>query len=147
MIYGGLRLLGVAGIMTCVLGIAQAQTAAPSLARINAARSLANSSPRQAVSGASAGGISVGLHSFARDMGRMLTAAEGLDVLITRPPGATNWRGPYISTNNWKAPLTDPWGVKYRYVVTPAGRTNLYSIVSNGPDRTPGTKDDLSIQF
>jgi len=106
-----------------------------------------SSGARQAAGSASLSGISVALSGFAADMGRMPTASEGLNALIVRPPGAKNWRGPYISTTNQRAPFADPWGSQYRLVQQPAGTRMLYSIHSNGPDRLPGTRDDLSVQF
>ena len=102
---------------------------------------------RQAAGSASLSGLSVALSGFAADMGRMPTPSEGLNALIVRPPGAKNWRGPYISTTNQRAPFADPWGSQYRLVQQPAGNRMLYSVHSNGPDRMPGTRDDLSIQF
>jgi len=133
------------GILVC-LGVTEisAQRVAPrsaGLTRTNAVGA------RQAAGSASLSGISVALSGFAADMGRMPTASEGLNALIVRPPGAKNWRGPYISTTNQRAPFADPWGSQYRLVQQPAGTRMLYSIHSNGPDRVPGTRDDLSIQF
>lgn len=118
--------------------VAAPRTVAPVYARTGA---------RSVVAGGSASGLGTALHGFAADVGRMPTPSEGLNALIYPPPGVKNWRGPYISTNNWKKPFEDPWGNQYRYTATPAGRTYLYSITSDGPDRKPGTADDLSIQF
>jgi hypothetical protein len=40
-----------------------------------------------------------------------------------------------------KKPVIDPWGQPIRGVFVSAG---VFNIVSNGPDRTPGTADDIS---
>ncbi len=126
----------------------------PNTANANRARyqrsvaGVSGGSNARTVSGnASLSGVRVGLSGFMADMGRMPTSAEGLQALIKRPPGATNWRGPYISVTNAKQPFADPWGMQYRYTQTPAGSRFIYTIASNGPDRMPGTRDDLQIQF
>jgi hypothetical protein len=137
----------LAAVLVSFCSTGSAQYARRATAATAARGTMGNGGVRQVATGASLGGLQVGLHSFAADMGRMPTQAEGLNALITRPPGAKNWRGPYIATNNFKPTFSDPWGSLYRYVVTPAGRSNMYSIVSNGPDRLPGTKDDLAVQF
>lgn len=107
-----------------------------------------NVSPRGSTASGSVAGLRTALSAFAADMGRMPTGAEGLNALITRPPGARNWRGPYIAVTNTRAPFADPWGTQYRYFSQPAGPNRyIYTIASNGPDRVPGTADDLQIQF
>src|SRR5688500_11653408 len=96
---------------------ADAQTARIAGARANPAvtGTASMGGARSTVGNASMSGLSKGMASFAADMGRMPTTSEGLMALIVRPPGAKNWRGPYISTNNYKAPFADPWGTQYRY--------------------------------
>lgn len=105
------------------------------------------SGARPTASNASMRSLITALNAFSADVGRMPTQAEGLQVLLRPPANARNWRGPYISQTNWRAALADPWGNPYRYTVTPAGRYSTYIISSDGPDRTPGTADDLKIQF
>lgn len=107
----------------------------------------ATSGVKPAASGASLVSMRTALNAFAMDMGRMPTAAEGLGALLKPPPGAKNWRGPYISSVNWRQALTDPWGNPYRYFVTGTGRYQQHTISSDGPDRTMGTADDLKVQF
>lgn len=118
---------------------------APAVAGVTSARQFSGARPTAA--GASLSGIQRALAAYSADMGRMPTAAEGLGALVNPPPGARNWRGPYISSNNFRAALTDPWGNLYRYVVQGTGRQAMHSISSNGPDGQPGTSDDLSVQF
>lgn len=156
MFYSSLRaglgpvLLGVLFVIPVHDGAAQYGNSVP-VARMNQARTAASisggTSARRVAGNASLSGVRTALSAFAADIGRMPTTAEGLEALIKRPPGARNWRGPYVTTTNMKAPFTDPWGLQYRYVQTPAGRGFIYTIASNGPDRTPGTRDDLQIQF
>lgn len=104
-------------------------------------------SARPVAAGASLMGMQKALSGFALDVGRMPTAAEGLKALLYPPPGVRNWRGPYISSNNWHAAFADPWGSQYRYVVQGTGRQAIHYIISNGPDRLPNSRDDLSVQF
>ncbi len=56
---------------------------------------------------------------------------------LARNPGVDNWRGPYIN-----APFLDPWKQPFVYImpVSPFETPELYS---TGPDKKPGTDDDL----
>ncbi len=126
-------------------GVAASSAVIPVVSGISSGRHFSGARPT--ATGASLSGIQRAFGAFSADMGRMPTAAEGLGALLTPPPGARNWRGPYISSNNFRAALTDPWGNLYRYVVQGAGRQAMHSISSNGPDGKPGTADDLSVQF
>jgi type II secretory pathway pseudopilin PulG len=119
------------------------QTARAASERQSAVRTAA----RPVAAAASGAGMQKAMTAFAMDVGRMPTAAEGLNALLYPPPGVKNWRGPYISSNNWQAPFTDPWGSQYRYVVQGTGRQAIHYIISNGPDRQPSTRDDLTVQF
>jgi general secretion pathway protein G len=62
-----------------------------------------------------------------------------LDDLYTNPSGMTRmqWGGPYMN----KPPQMDPWQQLYRYSADDAN--NIVTITSNGPDRQPGTQDDV----
>ena len=66
-------------------------------------------------------------------MGRYPNTSEGLQALITAPPGMDNWNGPY-----WKADTLpkDPWKNDYKY--TQPGQHGAYDIVSMGPDGQEG---------
>ncbi len=60
---------------------------------------------------------------------------QGLAALV-RTPGVPLWRGPYINLFR-----SDPWDTPFVYhAPTNGGFPALYSC---GPDRTPGTADDL----
>ena len=64
------------------------------------------------------------------------TAEIGLKGLA-RHPGAANWNGPYISHSG-----TDPFGTPYCYT-PPLNPTNYPVLFSCGPDKLPGTADDI----
>lgn len=61
----------------------------------------------------------------------------GLKALITNP-GVSNWKGPYLTT---KDPVTfkDPWANPYIYKIID-GKPKIFSA---GPDKKPGTDDDI----
>ncbi len=79
------------------------------------------------------GQISQTLDLFKLEIGRYPTAQEGLQALITAPPGVTNWNGPY-----WKRGTVpkDPWGNEYQYVFP--GQHGEYDLISNGPTGKEG---------
>jgi general secretion pathway protein G len=66
------------------------------------------------------------------DVGSYPTTDQGLEALITRPPGASRWAGPYLKGD--KLP-EDPWGRPFVYR-SPSQRPNrefdLYSLGPNG---------------
>jgi general secretion pathway protein G len=66
-----------------------------------------------------------------------------LDDLLTMPGDLANpqkWVGPYLEKS--QLPV-DPWNNPYQYeVVDPA--TSKFRIYSMGPDRTPGSPDDIT---
>jgi general secretion pathway protein G len=76
------------------------------------------------------------LELFKLDVGRFPTAEEGLQALVSKPPTANGWNGPYI-----KGGLpTDPWSKPYKYNnPAPGGGVQ---IVSLGEDGAPGGEGD-----
>lgn len=56
---------------------------------------------------------------------------------LARHPGTANWNGPYISHSG-----ADPFGTQYNYQPSPIA-TNLPILFSSGPDKLPGTADDI----
>lgn len=73
------------------------------------------------------------LSLFLVDNGRYPTASEGLDALVKAPPGAANWRGPYVEDGELPA---DPWSRPYRYELSPDGaRARVFTL---GADDAPG---------
>jgi type II secretion system protein G len=74
----------------------------------------------------------LGRHRF--HAGRYPPAPPGLRALLD-DPGLPGWNGPYINQL-----LPDPWGTPYQYRPESNGVPLLFSC---GPDRRPGTADDL----
>ena len=83
------------------------------------------------------------LDMYKLDVGTYPTTEQGLQSLITRPPGITRWRGPYLKGDN--AP-EDPWGRPYLYS-NPSQRPGRdYDLYSLGPTGRPGgTGNDAPI--
>ncbi|MEP7276959.1 MAG: type II secretion system major pseudopilin GspG [Betaproteobacteria bacterium] len=77
--------------------------------------------------------IGQALDLFKLEVGRYPTSQEGLQALISAPPGVANWNGPY-----WKKTTLpkDPWGNEYRY--SSPGQSGAYDIVSLGADGKEG---------
>lgn len=101
--------------------------------------------PRPVATSWSLAGLRQALGAFHLDMGRLPNASEGLSALLKAPPGAVNWRGPYMTIVSGRAPFADPWGNSYRYIPTSYGGRGGFIIKSDGPDGLPETADDLSI--
>jgi general secretion pathway protein G len=72
------------------------------------------------------------LSLFLVDMGRYPSSSEGLEALVKAPPGAANWRGPYVEDD---AVPSDPWGKPYGYELTPDARPRVFTL---GADAAPG---------
>jgi general secretion pathway protein G len=79
------------------------------------------------------GQIGQALDLFKLEVGRYPNTSEGLQALITAPPGINNWNGPY-----WKSDTLpkDPWKNDYKY--TQPGQHGAYDIISMGPDGQEG---------
>jgi general secretion pathway protein G len=86
------------------------------------------------------------------DMKSFPLTEEGLNVLVSAPEDealAKNWDGPYIEGG--KLPK-DPWGSDFQYEFEASESSDSTStdslprIFSLGPDRQPGTADDVSNQ-
>jgi general secretion pathway protein G len=87
-------------------------------------------------------GLIVGLRTFKGTTGRYPTAREGLQALVSRPPGLENWR-PVMARLN-----PDPWRHPYQYVApshngpSPFG---IYSLGKDGATHSAGNDpDDIS---
>jgi len=73
------------------------------------------------------------LELYRLDVGRYPTPQEGLKALVTAPPTATGWNGPYLRKDS---ALVDPWGDTYLYRVPGEhGEVDVYSL---GSDKQPG---------
>lgn len=79
------------------------------------------------------GQIAQALDLYKLETGRYPSTQEGLQALISAPPGVGNWNGPY-----WKKQTLpkDPWGNEYRYAAP--GQSAPYDIVSLGADGKEG---------
>ena len=84
--------------------------------------------------------LSAAIDLYASDTGRLPTADEGLDALVTAPPTAgAAWHGPYLK----RGIPNDSWGRPYIYRPgTPTSEAG-YQVLSAGPDGIEGTADDI----
>lgn len=80
------------------------------------------------------GQIGQTLDLYKLETGRYPSTQEGLQALISAPPGVGNWNGPY-----WKKTTVpkDPWGNDYRYA-SPGQNNSPYEIASYGADGKEG---------
>ena len=80
------------------------------------------------------GQIGQTLDLYKLETGRYPSTQEGLQALISAPPGVGNWNGPY-----WKKTTVpkDPWGNEYRYA-SPGQNNSPYEISSYGADGKEG---------
>jgi general secretion pathway protein G len=78
--------------------------------------------------------LAAALDDFFIDVGRYPTPEEGVHALLTAPPSASAWAGPYVRSERT---LVDPWG--HPFVITPAPGPNLPpSVTSLGADGAEG---------
>ena len=98
------------------------------------------------------GNLASALKMYFVDMKSFPLTEEGLNVLVSAPEDealAKNWDGPYIEGG--KLPK-DPWGSDFQYEFEASESSDSTStdslprIFSLGPDRQPGTADDVSNQ-
>lgn len=101
---------------------------------------------------AQVGNLASALKMYAADMKVFPSTEEGLEMLVAAPEDeglARNWDGPYIEGG--KLPI-DPWGspFQYEYGASEEGTedklVDFPRIFSIGPDRQPGTSDDIANQ-
>jgi general secretion pathway protein G len=75
------------------------------------------------------------LGRFYLDCDRLPTQSEGLDALITAPPGLTDkWKTPYLK----KSDLLDPWGNPYEYRAVGTENLGSFDLISYGADGVQG---------
>jgi general secretion pathway protein G len=95
------------------------------------------------------GNLASALKMYAVDMKSFPLTEEGLQLLVAAPEDealAKNWDGPYIEGG--KLPR-DPWGSEFQYEFETSdseeskGTDSFPRIFSLGPDRQPGTSDDI----
>jgi general secretion pathway protein G len=80
------------------------------------------------------------LNAFEVDTGSYPRGSDGLQQLVVAPPDITGWRGPYLVSDIPR----DPWGQPYTYEFPGRLNPSGYDIVSMGPDKQPGTADDIT---
>jgi general secretion pathway protein G len=76
--------------------------------------------------------FSKALDTYRLDVGRYPTTEEGMGALLTKPPTALKWNGPYLQ----KAVPADPWS--HPYIYRSPGSKGDYDILSYGRDGQPG---------
>jgi general secretion pathway protein G len=77
--------------------------------------------------------ITAALELYKLDVGRYPTQAEGLNALVTDPPTAPGWNGPYLKR---ETALKDPWGEPYLYKVP--GQHGEVDVFTLGSDKAEG---------
>jgi general secretion pathway protein G len=73
--------------------------------------------------------IATALKLYELDNGVFPSTEEGLNALLSRPPSARNWNGPYLERKP-----TDPWGREYKYKCPGTRRPHDYDLYSLGRD-------------
>ncbi len=77
------------------------------------------------------------LTRFRADCGALPSAEQGLGALLDSP-ALDGWNGPYLHLET----LIDPWGTAFQYRLS----EDRARITSAGPDRQPGTEDDVHVR-
>ena len=73
------------------------------------------------------------LDLYRLDVGRYPTEEQGLEAMLTRPPDAERWNGPYLKKR--EMPL-DPWGNPFVYRFP--GEHGEYDLLTLGADEHEG---------
>lgn len=76
-------------------------------------------------------GTAIDLFRF--EVGRYPTTQEGLQALLTKPPGADRWNGPYLTKREM---ILDPWKRPFNY--RGPGQHGAYDLWSFGADGQQG---------
>jgi len=81
------------------------------------------------------------LELYRLDVGHYPTQEEGLNAVITAPPTAAGWNGPYLQR---PSALNDPWGQPYLYK-NPGkhGEIDVYSLGSDKQEGGTGEAADV----
>jgi general secretion pathway protein G len=80
------------------------------------------------------------LELFQSNCDRYPTTEEGLNALIQQPNDAPGWKK-VLDSNHVP---NDPWGNPYQYSCPGTHNADGYDIWSYGPDKQPGTADDIT---
>jgi general secretion pathway protein G len=80
------------------------------------------------------------LDAFFVDVGRYPTNEEGIAALLSAPPNAPGWAGPYArSARN----IIDPWGQQLVYAIDEAGSAMVRTYGSDKKEGGKGSAADL----
>jgi general secretion pathway protein G len=71
------------------------------------------------------------LDLYKLDIGSYPSTEDGLQALVTRPAGVSNWNGPYLQGNG--TPV-DAWNHPYSYRIPSQRSGHDYDLCSAGPD-------------
>lgn len=80
--------------------------------------------------------IATALKLYELDNGTFPTSEEGLAALMSAPPSAANWNGPYLESKP-----VDSWGKEYQYKSPGTNRPQDYDLYSLGKDGKEGNDD------
>jgi len=84
------------------------------------------------------------LDIYRLDVGSYPTNEQGLQALVKKPAGVTNWNGPYI--NGGQVP-NDPWGHPFVYHAPSQRPDHEYDLLTLGPTgQQGGTGDNAAIE-
>lgn len=84
--------------------------------------------------------IGSGLRAYKINAGNYPTNQQGLQALVTAPEKSSRWTQVLDKLPN------DPWGTAYSYKYPGSRKASEFELISAGPDRNPGTEDDVSSQ-
>jgi general secretion pathway protein G len=88
---------------------------------------------------ASVKGAEQAIRIYALDhLGDYPSSDQGFRALTEAPSHDPQWRGPYLT-----ATPRDAWGTPLLYAYPGKKNTEGFDVYSAGPDKTPGTEDDL----
>lgn len=89
------------------------------------------------------GAIGSALRTYKLNGGIYPSNSQGLAALVT-PPASAEKSVKWVQLMD-KLP-TDPWGTAYSYKFPGTRKASEFELISAGPDRQPGSPDDLSSQ-
>src|SRR5258708_40356391 len=78
------------------------------------------------------------LDMYKLDIGSYPTSEQGLQALITSPPGLKRWNGPYMKGS--KVP-DDPWGRPFQYRIPSQRAGHAFDLYSLGPTGQSGSAE------
>jgi general secretion pathway protein G len=86
--------------------------------------------------------LSAALDLYKLDTGAYPDSNQGLQALVTAPPGAAGWHGPYLGKG---AVPNDPWGHPYHYRMPGQhGEFDIWSLGSDNQEGGEGEAQDVT---